>query len=252
MKRVISLALVLCMVLAYTSVSAETWEFRTGDANLDGLVTTGDATAILRYTVGISDLPDEALIPADCNGDGLVNTGDAVSILYKSACRIMPETVKSRTFVVYGMEYMSSSSDWVAYSWIEAMHNDRKTAEVIYSAASRADLDKFTDPGLCPFELMDNGEESGTLPELTERYDDAFFAENDIVFLAVHEPVTAKSVTVSDVSVFEGKTVLGVLVSYPEIAMQASQDHFIIVEIPKAYTEGREITVEAGSAVYHG
>lgn len=52
-----------------------------GDANCDGKVNTGDATAILRHAAGIAELDGQGLTNADVNQDGKVNTGDATKVL---------------------------------------------------------------------------------------------------------------------------------------------------------------------------
>ncbi|MEG1772118.1 MAG: CotH kinase family protein [Clostridia bacterium] len=52
-----------------------------GDANLDGFVNTGDASAILSYLVGSADFSSVNLLTSDMNHDGAVNTGDAAAIL---------------------------------------------------------------------------------------------------------------------------------------------------------------------------
>lgn len=52
-----------------------------GDANLDNVVNTGDATIILRYAASAVTLNDIQLDLADFTEDGVVNTGDATAIL---------------------------------------------------------------------------------------------------------------------------------------------------------------------------
>ncbi len=49
-----------------------------GDANGDGIVTAADASAILKYSVGLADIDTAA---ADYNGDGAVTAKDASAIL---------------------------------------------------------------------------------------------------------------------------------------------------------------------------
>lgn len=49
-----------------------------GDANGDGVVNTGDVSAMLRHFLGMGDINAEL---ADVNGDGTVNTGDAACLL---------------------------------------------------------------------------------------------------------------------------------------------------------------------------
>ena len=55
-------------------------DFLQGDANGDGKVRIGDATAILNYIVGNvpSNFKEKA---ADTNGDGKIRIGDATAIL---------------------------------------------------------------------------------------------------------------------------------------------------------------------------
>ena len=52
-----------------------------GDVNGDGVVTTEDALLILRYTMGLQDLPANRVLAADYNGDGSVTAEDALLIL---------------------------------------------------------------------------------------------------------------------------------------------------------------------------
>ncbi|MEG1772823.1 MAG: Ig-like domain-containing protein [Clostridia bacterium] len=65
---------------AYIGTSGET-TYDPGDANLDGLVNTGDAAFVLRSLIGLETLSDAGRAVADVNNDGLVNTGDAALIL---------------------------------------------------------------------------------------------------------------------------------------------------------------------------
>ena len=51
-----------------------------GDANLDGKVSTKDATLIKQFVVGIADLEAIQLLSGDANGDGKVSTKDATLI----------------------------------------------------------------------------------------------------------------------------------------------------------------------------
>ncbi len=60
------------------------WEeqsFVRGDANLDGLVDSADATLVLRYIAELDELTGDNLLASDINADGNVNTFDASSIL---------------------------------------------------------------------------------------------------------------------------------------------------------------------------
>ncbi|MEG1773135.1 MAG: Ig-like domain-containing protein [Clostridia bacterium] len=52
-----------------------------GDANLDGVINTGDAAFLLRSFIGLEILSDEGRAVSDVNNDGNVNTGDAAMIL---------------------------------------------------------------------------------------------------------------------------------------------------------------------------
>ncbi|NLB61037.1 MAG: hypothetical protein GX802_01215 [Clostridiales bacterium] len=56
-------------------------QFQQGDVNLDGLLNTGDAVMILRYTIEAETLNHTQKTLADFNGDGKINTGDAVAVL---------------------------------------------------------------------------------------------------------------------------------------------------------------------------
>ncbi len=53
----------------------------TGDANLDGVVDSSDATAILRHVAQLDELTGVAYDNADANHDGTVDSADATSVL---------------------------------------------------------------------------------------------------------------------------------------------------------------------------
>ena len=52
-------------------------DFLRGDVNGNGLVNTGDLSALISLLLGGGDLPDSA----DCNQDGLVNIGDVPALI---------------------------------------------------------------------------------------------------------------------------------------------------------------------------
>ena len=52
-----------------------------GDANLDGVVNTGDAATISKYAAGLIDIGEFAYALSDVNNDGLVNQTDAELVL---------------------------------------------------------------------------------------------------------------------------------------------------------------------------
>ena len=56
-----------------------------GDINEDGVVNTGDAVYVLKYSAGMIQLDNYGIDMADVNSDKTVNTGDAVLILKYSA-----------------------------------------------------------------------------------------------------------------------------------------------------------------------
>ena len=56
-------------------------EITVGDVNMDGRVDSADAMLILRYTMGLAELDEDALAAADVNGDGTVDASDALLIL---------------------------------------------------------------------------------------------------------------------------------------------------------------------------
>lgn len=78
----------LCTLLSAAAVTgcvfasyADTAERAMGDIDGDGVITSSDALAILRHSVGLEEL-DSALLPyADMDGDGSVTSGDALSAL---------------------------------------------------------------------------------------------------------------------------------------------------------------------------
>ena len=56
-----------------------------GDVNNDGTVDSGDAILVLRYSAGLSTLPDVQKNLGDVNSDGSTDAGDAILILRYSA-----------------------------------------------------------------------------------------------------------------------------------------------------------------------
>ena len=52
-----------------------------GDVNLDGSVDTVDAVLVLRHSMEVSSLEEEAIVLADVNGDGVITAADAILIL---------------------------------------------------------------------------------------------------------------------------------------------------------------------------
>ena len=255
MKKAITIALSLCILFTCTAAFASVPIYKKGDANLDGKVTTGDATAILRYSVGLIDFNDNALVSADFNSDGQINTSDVVSILRKCTFRVTTATIHSRALScgLYGMNANSASSEWPGYAWLQGQTRESNGVSLIYNATSREGLDKFTDPALSPIKSAGGGAhdtESGTLAELTEQYDEDFFANYDLLFIAVYEPMVAKTVAVTDACRMDGKLSLDVTIYYPEICMQATHQHPVIVEVPKTYTDGVALELVPTSVAY--
>ena len=52
-----------------------------GDVNGDGSVNTADAVLVLRHSMEISSLNEDAFVLADVNGDGSITAADAILIL---------------------------------------------------------------------------------------------------------------------------------------------------------------------------
>ncbi|MEG1773025.1 MAG: Ig-like domain-containing protein [Clostridia bacterium] len=69
------------MTLGYIGTTGSEPTYDPGDANLDGVVNTGDAAFLLRSFIGLEVLSDEGRAVSDVNNDGNVNTGDAAMIL---------------------------------------------------------------------------------------------------------------------------------------------------------------------------
>jgi len=83
MKRFLSLALaaVMCVGALCLPTFATEDSICYGDANGDGLVDNTDASIILKYDAGISDLAPEYLAVTDLNADDMVDNTDAAIIL---------------------------------------------------------------------------------------------------------------------------------------------------------------------------
>lgn len=79
-KRFMSLLLAVLTALSCVAVSSAT-DIKYGDVISDGRINSSDALAILQHSVGLSMIPDEALVAADVTGDLKLNSSDALLIL---------------------------------------------------------------------------------------------------------------------------------------------------------------------------
>ena len=83
MKRNIILALLLGILMllgTFGAASAEPLPVL-GDTNCDGVITSADATAILRASVGMADWTEAGRHNADCTLDGAISSQDAAALL---------------------------------------------------------------------------------------------------------------------------------------------------------------------------
>lgn len=89
MKKLISLMLCLCIVLAPVYVYAAEYPEETltlmGDVNGDGKVLTSDARTALRMAAGLESKDGIKLLCADTDASGTITTADARNILRKAA-----------------------------------------------------------------------------------------------------------------------------------------------------------------------
>lgn len=83
MKRIVSLILVLCTVLALIPAfaAAQIEATKIGDTDGDGSITAGDASMVLRFLVRLISLSEQQWANADANQDGDVTSADAAVIL---------------------------------------------------------------------------------------------------------------------------------------------------------------------------
>ena len=68
-------------IFARSHICGEDQDYVPGDATGDGSVTTEDALLVLRHALGISLLPEDALLRIDMDCDGSITTVDALLIL---------------------------------------------------------------------------------------------------------------------------------------------------------------------------
>lgn len=79
--KIITLALLLCVLVNAFMFTASAASPLYGDANGDGAVNTLDASWVLKYDVAKIELTDEQFLAADVNGDGYADNLDATYIL---------------------------------------------------------------------------------------------------------------------------------------------------------------------------
>ncbi len=168
MKRVCSLilsAIVLCTAAFAGTVSAETSVpagMLLGDVDASGALDSSDARAVLQCTVGKSELSDVARFFADGNADGTIDSVDARLILQMSVgkaecrpCTVVDATAGGKVEVLYSR--CGRSSDL-------PIGNERITDAAGWKT-------------YCAIA------ENDALAE--DRYDDAFFAEHDLLVLSL-------------------------------------------------------------------
>lgn len=91
-----------------------------GDANCDGEVTAADASLILRYLEGLSDISEQGKVNADVNGDGKITKEDADIILNHLVGAIELPTQKIR---VIGKSVNVREGDSTKYKKLGIAHN---------------------------------------------------------------------------------------------------------------------------------
>lgn len=95
-----------------------------GDVNCDGDVTSADASLILRYIDGLSDITEQGLVNADVNMDGKVDKDDADAILsFLVGLGTLPPT-GSRYVVVLGRSVSVRSGDNKNTKRLGIVHKD--------------------------------------------------------------------------------------------------------------------------------
>ena len=69
-----------CTLFSVVAFATENESFKTGDANLDGVVNIKDATLIQKHIAGIATIDEKAIDLADADASGSVNVKDATLI----------------------------------------------------------------------------------------------------------------------------------------------------------------------------
>lgn len=160
MKKLISVLIAavmicsLCIIPAFAATTEETAptdDFcpAKGDVSNDKTVGAEDARLALRYSVGLEDLDDEALIRADMDNDGEILSADARKILRlsvkldKAPAHVYVEKTTESTWVTAGADFEECSA---CHEIITNAVYDTKLHEVIEAANAWAE-----DTGIAQF-----------------------------------------------------------------------------------------------------
>ncbi len=80
-KILIAISLTLFLIIGIVSAfAADANEYKTGDADLNGVVNIKDATLIQKHIASIQNISDEGLPLADTDANGVVNIKDATLV----------------------------------------------------------------------------------------------------------------------------------------------------------------------------
>jgi hypothetical protein len=109
-----------------------------GDADLNGSVTSADASEILKYVVGLVTLTPEALAAADANSDGSVGALDAAWVLYKAVNGAFP--VAKMVAASGSVEFGKFASNNGTFSLPINLQNSRGVLSVYSEVAIGSDV----------------------------------------------------------------------------------------------------------------
>ncbi|MBQ6019220.1 MAG: dockerin type I repeat-containing protein [Clostridia bacterium] len=139
-----------------------------GDVNGDGRADSRDARLTLRAAARLVAFTEEETARADMNADGRVSAGDARTILQIAA--------KIRTEYDFNARYIRSFDV-----------NEADGAPVVALFRNRSEMENFYETNKAPYSSGSALKTDAAFRDADDNYDDAFFAEHDIILIVNEE-----------------------------------------------------------------